>query len=132
MNTPDNPVFSCPPGYRKYGIIAHIIIPASEVSFINMSSRDLPIQPRVIRAKLAAGYLGMDRNRFNREVKPYLVAVPILLAVTGLDQIADATCLNKISGFTVGMCKPAKFSQLVILQQVTSIAAFLREVSSRD
>jgi len=34
-------------------------------------------QPRVIRAKDAHTYLGMDRNRFNSEVKPRLVAVPI-------------------------------------------------------
>lgn len=32
---------------------------------------------RVIRASKAPQYLGMDRNRFNREVKPYLIAVPI-------------------------------------------------------
>jgi hypothetical protein len=33
--------------------------------------------PRAIRAKDAHFYLGMDRNRFNSEVKPHLVAVPI-------------------------------------------------------
>jgi hypothetical protein len=37
----------------------------------------LEFLPRVIRAKDACRYLGMDRNRFNREVKPHLVAVQI-------------------------------------------------------
>jgi hypothetical protein len=33
--------------------------------------------PRAIRASEAHKYLGMDRNRFNKEVKPHLVSVPI-------------------------------------------------------
>ncbi len=37
----------------------------------------MQFQPRVIRAKDAHIYLGMDRNRFNHEVKPHLVAIPI-------------------------------------------------------
>jgi hypothetical protein len=35
----------------------------------------------------AHGYLGMDRNRFNREVKPLLVAVPIGVQGVGYDRI---------------------------------------------
>ena len=30
------------------------------------------MQPRLIRLKNASKYLGMDKNRFNREVRPYL------------------------------------------------------------
>lgn len=33
--------------------------------------------PRLIRFKDAPRYLGMDRNRFNREVRPYLTQIPI-------------------------------------------------------
>lgn len=33
--------------------------------------------PRLIRFRDAPFYLGMDRNRFNAEVRPYLTAVPI-------------------------------------------------------
>jgi len=33
--------------------------------------------PRFIRLRDAPDYLGMDRNRFNRLVRPDLVAVPI-------------------------------------------------------
>ncbi len=34
-------------------------------------------QPRVIRAKHAPGYLGMCRDVFNKEVKPFVSSVPI-------------------------------------------------------
>ena len=33
--------------------------------------------PRLIRFRDAPFYLGMDRNRFNAEVRPYLTVVPI-------------------------------------------------------
>ncbi len=33
--------------------------------------------PRLIRLKDVPFYLGMDRNRFNAEVRPYLVEIPI-------------------------------------------------------
>ena len=33
--------------------------------------------PRLVRLRDAPAYLGMDRNRFNREVRPYLTRIPI-------------------------------------------------------
>ena len=33
--------------------------------------------PRLVRLRDAPSYLGMDRNRFNREVRPYLTRIPI-------------------------------------------------------
>ena len=33
--------------------------------------------PRLVRFRDAPGYLGMDRNRFNREVRPFLTKIPI-------------------------------------------------------
>jgi len=33
--------------------------------------------PRLIRLGKAPAYLGMDRNRFNHEVRPYLTEIPI-------------------------------------------------------
>ncbi len=33
--------------------------------------------PRLIRLRDAPFYLGMDRNRFNADVRPYLIEVPI-------------------------------------------------------
>ena len=35
------------------------------------------MQPRLIRLRDAPKYLGMDRNRFNNEVRPYLVTLKI-------------------------------------------------------
>jgi hypothetical protein len=36
-----------------------------------------PFTPRLLRLRDAPRYLGMDKNRFNREVRPYLVVIPI-------------------------------------------------------
>src|SRR5215510_9842842 len=36
-----------------------------------------PVTPRLIRFRDAPGYLGMDRNRFNAEVRPCLTEIPI-------------------------------------------------------
>lgn len=36
-----------------------------------------PITPRLIRLRDAPAYLGMDRNRFNAEVRPCLTEIPI-------------------------------------------------------
>ena len=33
--------------------------------------------PRLIRLKDASVYLGMDKNRFNREVRPKIISIPI-------------------------------------------------------
>ena len=33
--------------------------------------------PRIIRLRDTPNYLGMDRNRFNTEVRPYLTNIPI-------------------------------------------------------
>ncbi len=38
---------------------------------------NLLLLPRLVRLRDAPGYLGMDRNRFNREVRPQLTTIPI-------------------------------------------------------
>ncbi len=35
------------------------------------------MQPRLIRLRDAAKYLGMDKNRFNKEVRPFLMTLKI-------------------------------------------------------
>ena len=45
------------------------------------------IAPRIIRFRDAAAYLGMDRNRFNVEVRPYLSEVPIGKQGVGFDRL---------------------------------------------
>ena len=37
----------------------------------------MQIQPRLLRLRDAPSYLGMDRNRFNREVRPALTELRI-------------------------------------------------------
>ena len=38
---------------------------------------DSPLLPRLVRFRDAPFYLGMDRNRFNAEVRPQLTEIPI-------------------------------------------------------
>jgi predicted DNA-binding transcriptional regulator AlpA len=45
------------------------------------------VQPRIIRFRDAPLYLGMDRNRFNAEVRPYLTEVPIGKQGVGFDRL---------------------------------------------
>jgi hypothetical protein len=57
----------------------------------------LQYPPRFIRLKMAAVYLGMDKNLFNRTVRPYLTQIPIGqrgIAFDGLelDRWADRYC----------------------------------------
>jgi predicted DNA-binding transcriptional regulator AlpA len=45
-----------------------------------MSQDEKPISrviPRLIRLRDAPFYLGMDRNRFNAEIRPFLTQIPI-------------------------------------------------------
>jgi transposase len=47
----------------------------------------MQLMPRVIRFKDAPGYLSMDRNRFNKEVRPSLVEIPIGTQGIGFDRL---------------------------------------------
>ncbi len=44
-------------------------------------------QPRIIRLRDAPAYLGMDRNRFNAEVRPILTEIPIGVQGIGFDRL---------------------------------------------
>ena len=48
------------------------------------------MQPRLIRLRDAANYLGMDRNRFNKEVRPFLITLKI-----GQQEIATQVALSR-------------------------------------
>jgi hypothetical protein len=43
--------------------------------------------PRIVRFRDAPAYLGMDRNRFNAEVRPYLTELPIGSQGIGFDRL---------------------------------------------
>ncbi len=41
------------------------------------TNTNVVLLPRLVRFRDAPVYLGMDRNRFNREVRPHLTNIPI-------------------------------------------------------
>ena len=43
--------------------------------------------PRILRFRDAPRYLGMDRNRFNAEVRPYVTEIPIGKQGIGFDRL---------------------------------------------
>ena len=45
------------------------------------------MQPRILRFRDAPGYLGMDRNRFNAEVRPCVTEIPIGKQGIGFDRL---------------------------------------------
>ena len=47
----------------------------------------IPLLPRFIRFKHAPGYLAMDKNRFNREVRPYLTEIRIGIQGIAFDRL---------------------------------------------
>ena len=53
------------------------------------SGRDLSprLLPRIVRFRDAPRYLGMDRNRFNAEVRPHLTEIPIGIQGIGFDRL---------------------------------------------
>jgi hypothetical protein len=46
-----------------------------------------PVLPRIIRFRDAPLYLGMDRGRFNAEVRPQLTEIPIGIQGIGFDRL---------------------------------------------
>ncbi len=65
-----------------------------------------PILPRVIRAKHAPSYLGMSREVFNRDVKPFVTVVPI-----GFRRGWSMTGLNWTLGYT--MAHPERLTRCI-------------------
>jgi hypothetical protein len=51
------------------------------------SRQSSELQPRVVRFRDAPSYLGMDRNRFNADVRPFLTEVPIGTQGIGFDRL---------------------------------------------
>jgi predicted DNA-binding transcriptional regulator AlpA len=47
----------------------------------------LQILPRIIRHRDAPAYLGMDRNRFDADVRPYLTEIPVGDRGIGFDRL---------------------------------------------
>jgi len=54
---------------------------------MSVSRSKLAFAPRVLRFKEAPAYLGMDRNRFNAEVRPFVTEIPIGKQGIGFDRL---------------------------------------------
>ena len=54
---------------------------------MNHKCRFSAMQPRIVRFRNAPFYLGMDRNRFNAEVRPHLTEIPIGKQGIGFDRL---------------------------------------------
>jgi len=50
-------------------------------------SRSHSILPRLIRLRDAPSYLGMDRNKFNKHVRPYLTEIPLGKQAVAFDRL---------------------------------------------
>ena len=52
-----------------------------------MVAKEAAFTPRFVRFKHAANYVGMDRNRFNLEVRPQLTEIPIGVQGIAFDRL---------------------------------------------
>ena len=73
------------------------------------TSQSIVLLPRLVRFRDAPNYLGMDRNRFNAEVRPFLTNIPIGQQGLAFDRLElDAWVEDYISRNG----RPAKRSEL--------------------
>ncbi len=54
---------------------------------LNKQKSMIAIQPRILRLRDAPAYLGMDKNRFNTEVRPELIEIPFGTQCIGFDRV---------------------------------------------
>lgn len=54
---------------------------------VGASDKRVTLLPRLIRFRDASHYLGMDRNRFNAEVRPLLTEIPIGIQGIAFDRL---------------------------------------------
>ena len=70
------------------------------------------VQSRLVRVRDAPGYLGMDENRFNAEVRPHMTEIPIGKQGIGFDRldldawVEDYKSRNGRPGKRKGVSKP--------------------------
>ena len=54
---------------------------------VPIAARTLAITPRLLRVRDAPAYAGMDRNKFNTELRPHLTEVPLGKQAIAFDRI---------------------------------------------
>jgi len=58
-------------------MVEHAFSAAAPTGRTRFLAESTPLLPRFIRLRDAPSYLGMDKNRFNRDVRPLLDVIPI-------------------------------------------------------
>src|SRR5271163_775793 len=58
-------------------MIEHAFSAPAPIGRTGSIAESSPLLPRFIRLRDAPSYLGMDKNRFNRDVRPLLAVIPI-------------------------------------------------------
>jgi len=59
-----------------------------------ISTSNIVLLPRLLRLRDAPTYLGMDRNRFNVEVRPHLMEIPIGEQGIAFDRFELTRCMD--------------------------------------
>jgi hypothetical protein len=87
--------------------------------------------PRIIRFLDAPHYLGMDRNRFNAEVRPNLTEIPIGEQGIGSDRL-DLDAWADDYKFRNGRPRRWKGDKIRILIATTRLSALVQRCRSRN
>ena len=93
-----------------------------------MNTGPVQLLPRLIRLRNAPFYLGMDRHRFNAEVRPYLSEVPIGEQGIAFDRL-DLDAWADQYKFRNGR-RPTKEPEDDICQNVTKCRDFASKTKS--
>jgi hypothetical protein len=73
-----------------------------------MPKMNCDILPRLIRLRDAPRYLGMDPNRFNAEVRPYLTEIPIGKQGVAFDRLDLDAWVDQYKDCNGRPCKAAR------------------------
>ncbi len=70
-----------------YSLLSRTHLNGDNSEIADVNSGDAKMQQRVIRLRDAPQYCGMDRNRFNAEIRPNLTEIPIGKQGIGFDRL---------------------------------------------
>ena len=79
--------------------------------------QSLTLLPRLIRFKDAPGYLGMDRNKFNAEVRPYVTEIPLGKQAVAFDRLELDAWVDQYKNRNGRPGRPDKGGQLWDVKQ---------------
>jgi hypothetical protein len=92
-----------------------------------MSMNRQAVQPRLLRLRDAPRYLGMDKNRFNREVRPLVTVIPIGKHGVAFDRVdLDAWVdeYKRRNGRPPAHIERTRSAELAVRQDSSSVGRF--------